>query len=130
MAVRNSETDSIASSVRIGVEEIPVKPKVTPLRPNSEAQPASTPPPPLQIETRTIIEKPGVEAVLLAAFAALGYAVSARLILLLSVIGGFVLALVGQRSNSLIGLIIVAVYGLLVVCPLVLLEAGKVRKTG
>lgn len=100
-----------------------------PLRPSLEAQLVPTPPA-LQIETRTIIEKPGVEAALLAAFAALGYAVSARLILLLSVIAGFVLALVAMQSNSLIGLLIVAVYAVCVVGSLVLLEAGKVRKTG
>jgi hypothetical protein len=67
----------------------------------------------------------GVADVVLAAFAGLGYALSARALLLLALIGGFVLAVMAIRIGSTAALLVLIAYGVLVMLPLVFLEVRK-----
>ena len=59
---------------------------------------------------------------MLAAFAAVGYAVSARLILLLALLGAFCLAVMALLAQSVIGLLVLTAYCLLAVIPMIGLE--------
>ena len=61
----------------------------------------------------------------LAAFAALGYAVSARLLVFLALVGAFVLAVMSMSSQTIMSATILALYAVLIVIPLVALEARK-----
>ena len=89
--------------------------------PNRPEQPS-----PSAVEPRIIVERPGIPEAIVAAFAALGYAVSARLILLLSLVGAFSLAVMAVMSATVISLLILVAYSVLIVIPIVLLEAyGK-----
>jgi len=88
---------------------------------NSSPPTPSTPPPP-QIEIRTVVEKPGVGEVMLAAFAAMGFAVSARMLLFMSLLGAFALAVMTELSQTTMSAVILGIYCVLVVIPLVALE--------
>lgn len=122
-----SETSSTVE--RLGVEAVPPKPRpslqtvpATSLRvsqtaPTGQAETAPPPPDPLP---PVIIERPaGISEAIIAAFAALGYAVSARLLLFVSLVGAFVLAVMAERDHSAWVLI---AYCCLTVIPVALLE--------
>jgi hypothetical protein len=64
-------------------------------------------------------------SVLLAAFSGLGYALSARALLLLALVGAFVLALV---DHSVGGLVALGLYGLFAVLPVTALEIRKGKR--
>lgn len=81
-----------------------------------------------QPEPKVIIQKPDISDVLLAAFSALGYAVSARLLIFLSLIGAFVMAVMAMIFRDYMALSVLGLYCVLTVLPLVALELfGKVR---
>jgi hypothetical protein len=89
-----------------------------------------TPPesPPAALETRIIVEKPGIGEAMLAAFAAIGFAVSARVLLFLSLIGAFVLATMAMLSQTNMSAIILSLFCVLTVVPLVALEISARKK--
>jgi hypothetical protein len=76
------------------------------------------PPLPLPAEPQTM-------EVVLAAFTALGYALSARSLLLLALIGGFVLALLAIGAQTQATLFVLVAYCILLVLPIVYLEVRK-----
>ena len=81
--------------------------------------------------TPVVIEKEvpaPVSDVLLSSFAALGYALSARALLLLSLVGAFVLAILAMGRGDLMGLGVLIAYSVLTVCPVAYLEARKLFK--
>jgi hypothetical protein len=75
--------------------------------------PPPAPPTPAQPETMDVV---------LAAFAALGYALSARALLFLSLVGAFVLGVFAMAGTSWLRLVTLLVYGLLTVIPTAWLE--------
>lgn len=100
------------------VEERPrpttARPPETPEAPHSAPQGAAyAPPAPRGPDTLDVV---------LAAFTALGYALSARALLLLSIIGAFVLAVMAITADRIIPLVTLVAYALLIVIPLCILE--------
>lgn len=71
--------------------------------------------------------KADVMPVVLAAFAGLGYALSARAILLLTLLGAFVLAVLAMMQPTDLRLWALVIYGVLAVLPVAALEAFKRR---
>ena len=100
---------SLMGVERLNVEELraPVKTPKPPPTPHPE--------PPSRHETQLL-------EVLLTSFAALGYALSARSLLLLSMIGAFVLAIFAAMAQTMATLEVLIAYSLLVVLPVVFLE--------
>lgn len=75
--------------------------------------------------TRPQPSEPAAIDVVVAAFSALGYALSARAILLLSLIGAFALAMRAMSSQTPASLYVTIAYCVLVVLPVVGLEIRK-----
>lgn len=69
--------------------------------------------------------EPRASDVLVAAFGALGYALSARALLFLALIGAFTLGVMAMLSGKPMSLAILAAYALLTVIPMVVLELRK-----
>jgi hypothetical protein len=69
--------------------------------------------------------EPRTSEVLLAAFQSLGYALSARALLLLALIGAFVLGVFAMVNRDLMSLAILATYSAMTVIPVVWLELNK-----
>lgn len=92
------------------------------------AQPQLTIPQETPEVAPVIIQREEVSDVLLAAFAALGYAVSARFLLFLSLIGAFALSVMSMLSQSVMSVTILSLYCLLTVLPLVFLELRAKRE--
>ncbi|HEY4355959.1 MAG TPA: hypothetical protein VGN16_09445 [Acidobacteriaceae bacterium] len=65
--------------------------------------------------------------VLLAAFAAMGFAMSARFLLFLSLLGAFALAVMAMLEPTNPKLIVLGMYGILTTLPLVALEVVAKR---
>lgn len=87
------------------------------------APPTPEPPPPPQPS------EPRAVDLVLSAFAAIGYALSARAILLLAIVGAFVLACMAMGSQTMASLYVLIAYALLAVIPVVALELRR-RKDG
>ncbi len=66
--------------------------------------------------------QPATMDVVLAAFTGLGYALSARALLMASLLGAFVLAV---RSHTTMDLLVMVAFAVLVVIPVVYLEVRK-----
>lgn len=67
---------------------------------------------------------------IISAFVALGYVLSARMILLLSMIGAFALGALAMRDPTILRLLVLFVYACFTVVPIALLEAfGKRRES-
>ena len=66
-------------------------------------------------------------AVVISAFSGLGYALSARAILLAVLIGGFSLGVLVMQQPSVIRLCALVAYGVLAILPCVWLEQNKAR---
>lgn len=88
-------------------------------------QPTIPPAPP---EQTIVIQRQEVSDVLLAAFSAMGYAVSARFLLFLSMLGAFALAVMALRQPSVFSLVVLGMYSGLTVLPLVWLELNGKRQ--
>jgi hypothetical protein len=116
----NSQTDQQVE--RLGVEPYQPKPrKVTSL-------PVSTPEGPKEA---VVVQNPvSTLDVAMMAFTGLGYALSARALLLLSLIGAFVLALQAMSSQTLPALEVFIAYSLLTVAPVTILEIRKQSNHG
>lgn len=69
--------------------------------------------------------EPRTSEILLAAFQALGYSLSARALLLLALVGAFVIGVLAMRNRDLMSLAILAIYAGLTVIPVVWLEINK-----
>jgi hypothetical protein len=69
--------------------------------------------------------EPRTSEVLVAAFGALGYALSARALLFLALIGAFTLGVMAMLSGKPMSLAILAAYSILTVIPMVVLELRK-----
>ena len=80
------------------------------------------------IEVRKVIQKEEVSDVLLAAFAAMGFALSARLLLLLAMLGGFALSYLAMERQSAMALWVLGTYCCLVLIPMVYLEISSKRQ--
>lgn len=91
----------------VPVEEPPQAPATAPSPPTPDP-PAIVPPPALDQRLRL-----------------LGYIVSARAILLLAVIGGFVLAVFAMTNQGVYSLLTLVAYSMIVILPLVYLEVRK-----
>ena len=106
------ETGSTVTRLR--EEALPARPRPSKVKevPPSPSTEAISPP------------EPSLEAVLTAAFAGVGMALSARALLLLAIVGGFVLAM---RQPSNLALIELGIYGAVVVIPVALLEYFRGR---
>lgn len=89
------------------------------------ARPKLTPVPPTKEETWSPEPEPKALDVILSAFAALGYALSVRALLLLALLGGFALAAMAMAYQTVIGLSVLAAYAILVLLPLVVLEVKR-----
>lgn len=64
---------------------------------------------------------------MLAAFSALGYAVSARFLVFLSLAGAFALAVMAMQWHDVMALAVLGIYCVLTVLPLVGLEVRSKR---
>jgi hypothetical protein len=71
-----------------------------------------------------------VSDVLLAAFSALGYAVSARALLFLALVGAFSLAVMAMLNQTTMSVTVLGLYCVLTVLPLVFLELRAKRPEG
>jgi hypothetical protein len=73
------------------------------------------------------VSVPGTSSldVYVSAFTGLGYALSARALLLLALIGGFIIALKAMDSQTIPSIEILGVYCFLVIIPTVILEIRK-----
>lgn len=125
------ETNSTESPRRLSVEELPAKPKkmqvVNLMEEAARTQmlgqqgvatlgsPSPTPAPPNSSSPDPV----------LIAFKALGFAASARAMLMLSLLGAFPLAVMAMRAQTLATLEVLAVYGIFVILPVVYLEIHK-----
>ena len=98
---------------RLNVEE--VAPRKRPMEVLSASAPAPTTPTP----------QPSTLDVIVSAFAALGYALSARALLLLSLIGAFVLSLMAITSQTLPALEVLIAYCCFTVIPVAYLEIRR-----
>jgi hypothetical protein len=104
---------------RLNVEELPPRaPRTAPTPVMTEPTPISTPEPAEPPEPRT-------SDVLYAAFAGLGYALSARALLLLALIGAIGLGVMAMLRGGWMPLAILGVYAVLTVLPVVYLEIHK-----
>jgi hypothetical protein len=98
---------------------VPIQPKAKVLQmvqPPLPTSPQEAPEPPV------IIQRQEVSDVLLAAFAALGFAVSARALLFLSLVGAFALAVMAMSRLNAEAMIILGLYCGMTLLPLVCLE--------
>jgi hypothetical protein len=67
---------------------------------------------------------------MLAAFSALGYAVSARALLFLALVGAFALAVMSMMSQTIMSAVVLGIYLMLTVMPMVFLELKAKRGDG
>ena len=107
------------------VEEVPAAPR----RPKPETPEAPTAPAPILISSpETPKAEPSKLDLTLAVLKAGGFALSARALLLLSLIGAFVLALQAMASQSLASMEILAIYGAFTILPVAYLETRRGRQ--
>jgi preprotein translocase subunit SecF len=72
-----------------------------------------------------VVQRESVTDVVLSAFAALGFAVSARFLLFISILGAIMLAVMAVNSTAVAALLVLAVYSCLTTIPLVILEIKR-----
>jgi hypothetical protein len=125
--------DSRTGSIRLAVEELEERPRPTlveqmatmadPTPETIPTAPQPTPSPPSEPGDRPPAPyKADTLEVMATAFAALGYALSARAILMLAVVGGFILGVLAVLQSRWEPLIALALYAALVVIPCAVLE--------
>ena len=89
-------------------------------------QPTMTEPsPPATPEAVAEPREPRTSEVLVAAFSGLGFALSARALLLLALVGAFVIGVFAMINRDFMSLAILAIYAGLTVIPVVFLELNK-----
>lgn len=124
------DSNSNSSVEILGVEQLPPRPqrlREVKTDPPPQSRPFQEPPAPQPLpEPPVIVQRVGIPEAILSVFAALGFALSARLLLLLAIIGAFVLAMMAMQNTSYQTIGIFVAYALLVIVPLVYLETkGK-----
>jgi hypothetical protein len=122
------ESEASSTVRRISVEEVSSRPR--PLRenlfPNATVlnPPAETPPgpklPPSPSTSSTL-------DVIVTAFGALGYALSARALLLLALVGAFVIGLKAMDVQTPLAMVGLAIYAIFTVVPVAYLEIVRRR---
>lgn len=119
-----TSTDSKDSSTEIQrLAAVPVRPKVVPMvQPPPQMTLPEVPEPTAAPVTQITIQRQEVSDVLLAAFAAMGFATSARFLLFLSLLGAFALAVMAMLEPTNPKLIVLGMYCVLTTLPLVALE--------
>ncbi len=120
----NLDTSSTETVERIAVEELPPKLRMVKLSPPPELTPQTSTPEPVPAEPPEPRE-PRTSEVLYTAFAALGYALSARALLLLALLGAIGLGVMAMLRGGWMPLAILGVYAVLTVLPVVYLEINK-----
>jgi hypothetical protein len=105
----------MSETTRLRVEAVEERPRPKAVEPLPPAPPPTPEPPAYEVEY----------SAMLAAFRALGYAVSGRMILLLALIGAFVLACMAMFDPSTMRLYVLIAFAALVMAPCVLLEVRK-----
>jgi hypothetical protein len=119
--VQNSNVSEQVSAVeRLRVVEIAPKPIQQPAI-QAAIQPIPTP------EPQIIIQKQSISEAMLAAFSALGFAVSARFLLFLAMFGAFALAVMAMLSRQTISLVVLGLWCAMTVLPLIWLEINSRR---
>ena len=86
-----------------------------------------TVPPTPRSELPHVIQRQEVSQVLLAAFTALGYALSARALLFIALVGAFALAVMAMLNQTVMSAVVLGIYMLLVILPMVYLELRAKR---
>jgi hypothetical protein len=106
---------------RVAVEELPPKLRMVPPPTMTETPSPPPTPEPVAAEPR----EPRTSEVLVAAFQGLGYALSARALLFLALVGAFVIGVFAMINRDWMSLAILATYAGLTVIPVVWLEIQK-----
>ena len=119
MSSPSSETDSMDVE-RLSARPVLSKPKL--VQPETGLTPTPSEPPKAAPELPVIATKEEVSDVMLAAFAALGFAVSARALVFLSLVGAFVLAVMAMMNQTVMAVVVLGLYCGLTLLPLVYLE--------
>lgn len=102
------------------------KPRLVPSQAQMlEAMPQAQQSLPLTIPIVEQPKDPRAIDLVLSAFAAAGYALSARAILLLSIVGAFVLAVQAMSSQTMMALYVLCAYAIGIVLPVVVLEIRR-----
>jgi hypothetical protein len=127
MSSHGSETNSTADVERLSARPVTTKPKL--VQPETGTI-SPQPPPKATPELPIIIQREEVSDVLLAAFAALGYAVSARALLFIALLGAFSLAVMAMLNQTIMAVVVLGLYCALTVLPLVFLELRAKRPEG
>jgi hypothetical protein len=117
-AAQNSQTCATDSIDRVRVVEI--APKILAKTEGAEPQMQITP-----VIPQVIVQKADITDAMFAAFSALGFAVSARVLLFLSLVGTFVLAVLSMMSQTKMSAVIVTLFCIGTVIPLCILEFQK-----
>lgn len=117
------EHDSMANVERLRVREVPLVMQMQPTQQTAALPGTGLPlPPPPILPPQIIVERPQISDVMLSAFSALGYAVSARVLLFMSLLGAFVLAVIAMLSQSIMSAVIVTLFCGMTIIPLAVLE--------
>jgi hypothetical protein len=87
-----------------------------------------TPEPPILSPTAPAPPKSDTTEIVATAFRGLGFALSARALLLIAILGAFVLATMAMVRTSNASLFVLIAYSVLVVLPVVALEIAKGRR--
>lgn len=119
------ESENHSGVRRLAVEEGPVlrpRPQLVQAEPKLET-------PPAKLYQTTILEpeKPSAMEVVIHAYTALGYALSARALLLLALVGAFILAILTARQPTYFSLALLTIYCAFTVVPIAYLEVRKGR---
>lgn len=114
--MQNSEADSTVEV--LDVHEIRARPRAVKMP--DPLPPSPTPPP-----EAPVIQRVGIPEAMVSVFSALAFALSARLLLLLALLGAFTLAFLAMRSQTPISVGILVSYCLLVIAPLIYLETQR-----
>lgn len=117
MASTDTEISSQATVERLGVETVAPR-KITQLRPNQSPSMAAAPKAP-----DTSSSKLAVYEAIASVIAASAAILATRVILLLALIGAFILAVIAEADRSFISVSVLIAYSVLVVIPLIVLEA-------
>jgi hypothetical protein len=114
------ESDQASTVRRVNVEEVTPRPRIVHPTPLSATNPPSTEATPPPIPSSTL-------DVLVAAFGGLGYALSARALLLLALIGAFVIGLKAMEVQTPLSMAGLAIYAAFTVIPTAYLEIVRRR---
>lgn len=127
-------SDQPATVERLGVEAVPSRPR-RPVTPLHAVEPSPSPPPPAPEPpppaTVYVPQRPSAHDLIVANLKTVAMLLSARALLLLSILGAFVLALGAMSWQSPMGLYVLIAWCCLTILPMAWLEfAGRARRPG